>query len=149
MRIQSTRCWVGQVRADSPKPASASAPAGFGDILKNTLDQASAAASMAGLGATLGVRLAPNQPLPGDDMTAQLEDLLKFMDEYRRGLADPGVRLKELNPLVDHLERRCQELTPVMESLSEDPELKDIFSRALAVSETEIMKFRRGDYLPV
>jgi hypothetical protein len=104
---------------------------------------------MAGLGATLGVRLAPNQPLPGDDMTAQLEDLLKFMDEYRRGLADPGVRLKELNPLVDHLERRCQELTPVMESLSEDPELKDIFSRALAVSETEIMKFRRGDYLPV
>jgi hypothetical protein len=36
-----------------------------------------------------------------------------------------------------------------MESLSEDPELKDIFSRALAVSETEIMKFRRGDYLPV
>jgi len=148
MKIQSPNDWLERLRPDQPKPAPAQAPGGFADILKTSLDPAFSAASAAGPGGALTVQFLSQGPLPADSLTARLEGFLDLMDEYRRSLADPRVSLKALDPLVCSLERRGEALTSLLGSLPEDTGLKDIFNRALVTTETEIMRFRRGDYLP-
>jgi hypothetical protein len=148
MKIQSSNDWLERVRPDQPKSALTPAPGGFGDFLKTSLGQASAAAEAAGPGAALTVQFLPQGPLPSDSLAARLEGLLDLMDEYRSRLADPRVSLKALDPQVCALERQRETLVPLLGSLQEDRELKDIFNQALVATEVEIMRFRRGDYLP-
>lgn len=148
MKIQSPNDWLERLWPDQPKSAPVQAPGGFADILKNSLDPAFSAVSVVGPGGALTVQLLPQGPLPADSVTARLEGFLDLMDEYRRSLADPRVSLKALEPLVCSLERRCEALTPLLGSLPEDTGLKDIVNQTLVTSETEIMRFRRGDYLP-
>jgi hypothetical protein len=39
-------------------------------------------------------------------------------------------------------------LTPLLDTLPEGDRLKDVLNRALVTAEIEIIRFRRGDYLP-
>jgi hypothetical protein len=91
------------------------------------------------------VQFLPQGPPPADSVMVQMEGFLDLMEEYRRGLVDPTVSLKALDPLVGALERRCEALAG---SLPEDTGLQNIVRQALVESELEIMRFRRGDYLP-
>jgi hypothetical protein len=148
MKIQISNNWLERVQPDQTKSAPVPASGGFGDILKTSLNQGSAPASATGPGSALAVQFLPKEPLPADSLTVRLEGYLDLMDEYRRGLADPRVSLKALDPLVSSLERSREALTPLLGALPEDPELNDIANRALVTTEMEIMRFRRGDYLP-
>lgn len=146
MKIQGNGDLLGRVRVEQPTSPSACAPKGFGEILKNTLNQASAAATVPG--GPVSVQLRPVDPTAVGSVTARLEGFLGLMDEYRSKLADPRVSLKELDPLVRSLEKGRDALAPLVSSLPEDDGLKDILNRTLVTTEIEIMRFRRGDYLP-
>jgi hypothetical protein len=77
----------------------------------------------------------------------QVEGLLDILDEYRRKLAEPGVPLGSVAPLVREMETRGERLSQVQESLPVGNGLKEICNRARITAAVEILKFRRGDYL--
>lgn len=148
MKIQGNSDMLGRVRVEPPTSAPAVAPSGFGEILKNSLNQASGPAAASAPGGALRVQFKSVEPAPADSVAARVEGFLELMDEYRSKLADPRVSLKGLDPLVRSLEQGRDALTPLAGSLPEGDGLKDILNRTLVTTEAEIMRFRRGDYLP-
>jgi hypothetical protein len=81
-------------------------------------------------------------------VTERLEGFLDLMEEYRSKLADPRVSLKGLDSVVRSLEQGRDALSPLLGTLPEGDGLKDMLNQALVTTEIEIMRFRRGDYLP-
>lgn len=148
MKIQGNGDLLGRVRIEQPTSAPAAAPGGFGEILKNSLDRASGSAAATAPDGALRVQFKSVDPMPADSAAARLEGFLDLMDEYRSKLADPRVSLKGLDPLVRSLEQGRDALAPLASSLPEGDGLKDILNRTLVTTEVEIMRFRRGDYLP-
>jgi hypothetical protein len=148
MKIQDNGDLLGRVRLQSPASAPAHAPGGFGEILKNSLNPAAGPDAAAAPAGALRVRLRSVDPTPAESVAARLEGILDLMDEYRGKLADSRVSLKGLDPLVRSLEQGRDALAPLAGSLPEGDGLKDILNRTLVTTEVEIMRFRRGDYLP-
>jgi hypothetical protein len=148
MKIQYHGDLLGRVRLQPPASGPTSAPSGFGEILKNSLNPAAGPEGAAAPSGALRVRLPPVGATPADAVAARLEGILNLMDEYRGQLADPRVSLKGLDPLVRSLEQGRDALAPLAGSLPEGDGLKDILNRTLVTTEVEIMRFRRGDYLP-
>jgi len=148
MKIQGNHDLLGRVRMEPPASAPAAAPGGFGEVLKNSLNQASTSASATAPGGALRVQFNSVDPTPADSVAAHLEGFLDLMDAYRSKLADSRVSLKGLDPLLRSLEQGRDALVPLANSLPESDGLKDILNRTLVTTEVEIMRFRRGDYLP-
>jgi hypothetical protein len=76
----------------------------------------------------------------------RLENFIGILDEYRQMLGDPRANLKEIYPLIKTLDAENERLRPVLDSLSDGDELKEILNRAMITASTAIMKFSRGDY---
>jgi hypothetical protein len=129
----------------SGRTASLSAREGFGEILKQTLDQASVTGP-ASAPAT-AVQFRPLETVPGRPDTCRLERFLDLLDGYRQDLANPAVSLKGLESSVQQLEEGREALSPLLGTLSESDGLKDILNRTLVTASLEIIRFRRGDYL--
>ena len=148
MKIQGNGDLLGRVRIEQPTSLPADAPGRFGEILKSSLYQAPGSVSETASGSALRVQFKSLEPPEADSVAARLEGFLDRMDEYRTQLADPRVSLKRLEPLVRSLEQERDALAPLTGSLPEGDGLKDILNRTLVTTEIEIMRFRRGDYLP-
>ncbi|UCG05265.1 MAG: hypothetical protein JSV83_15250 [Desulfobacterales bacterium] len=87
---------------------------------------------------------AADAPLSAVD---RIENLLDLLDDYRTKLADPNVTLKDIHPLVSILDREKERLSPLLESLPADGNLKNILNHTLVTVSLEIMKYNRGDYI--
>jgi hypothetical protein len=148
MKIQGNGDLLGRVRIEQPATPTAPAPGGFGEILKNSLNPASASGCATASGGAVSVQLRPADPATSSSVMERLEGFLDLMEEYRGKLADPRVSLKGLDPVVRSLERGRDALSPLLGMLPEGDGLKDILNQALVTTEIEIMRFRRGDYLP-
>ena len=148
MKIQGNDDLLGRVRIVQPASTEAPAPGRFGEILRDRLNQAAASDFAKASGGAVSVQFRPADPaLPGS-VTSRLEGFLDLMEEYRGKLADPRVSLKGLEPAVRSLEQERDALSPLLASLPEGEGLKDVLNQALVTTEIEIMRFRRGDYLP-
>ena len=77
----------------------------------------------------------------------RVENLIGLLDEYQRKLADPGITLKNIDPIIMKIDQETENLTPVLDSLPEDEGLKNIINQALVTASLEVSKFYRGDYL--
>jgi len=122
----------------------------FGAILKESLGEPPAASVASG--AATAIRFRPAiQPLEGGDGSPdrRVEGFIDLLDDYRSRLADNGVSLRELEPTVRSLEQGRAALASMAGELPEGDGLKDILNRALVTAESEIARYRRGDYLPV
>ena len=75
-----------------------------------------------------------------------LEKTLDLLDFYADKLGDPTLQLKELSPMIDHLENRFVHLEEMNSSMALPDSLKTLFDETMTVMGTEIAKFRRGDY---
>ncbi len=75
------------------------------------------------------------------------ERFLDILDKYQQKLSDPQVTLRDLYPLIQEMEVEKESLIPVLESLPDGDELKDILNRVLITSSVEIIKFNRGSYV--
>jgi exonuclease VII small subunit len=120
----------------------------FGAVLKETLGQAQAASAP---GAATAIRFRPPiQPIEddADGAVQRLERFIDLLDDYRGKLADSRVTLRQLEPAVRSIEQARDALEPVLARLPEAEGLKDILNRALVTAESEIARYRRGDYLP-
>ena len=148
MKIQGNNDLLGRVRIEPPASAPAAAPGGFGEILKSSLSEASGPAAAPAPCGALRVQFTSVGQSPADSVAVRLEGFLDLMDEYRSKLADPRVSLKNLDPMVHSLEQGRDALVPLAGCLPEGDGLKEILNRTLVTTEVEIMRFRRGDYLP-
>ena len=129
-------------------PSPAAAPEGaFGAVLQDTLGRTPAEEVP---GAATAIRLRPSiRPIDEDAVGAeqQTERFIDLLDDYRGRLADGRVSLRQLEPAVRSIEQARDALAPVLAGLPESDGLKDILSRALVTAESEIARYRRGDYL--
>ena len=73
----------------------------------------------------------------GVDTTPSIERVDQFIDlleAYQDKLGDTGSSLKDFSSLVSTMEAEAERITPLLESLPEGDELKDILNRAVVDS---------------
>jgi hypothetical protein len=149
MKISGNGDLLGRISLNLPGQPAASMPRGFGEILQKTLNEATPAEPAgASAGASVSILFQPAMPLPDPPVMPRVEGFLNLLDNYQRQLADPRVSLKGLDPAVQAMEHGRDTLTPLLDTLPEGDRLKDVLNRALVTAELEIIRFRRGDYLP-
>ena len=77
----------------------------------------------------------------------RLENLIGLLDQYRNKLADPGITLKNIDPIIKQIDLESEKLGPALESLPPEDELKDLMNQTLVTASLEVTKFYRGDYI--
>ena len=80
-------------------------------------------------------------------MVERTEQFLDLLEEYQNKLMDPQTSLRDINPLIGQMEKEKDALSPLMDSLPDGDELKDVLNNALVTSTVEMIKFNRGDYV--
>lgn len=149
MKIYDHSGQTARILAESPNPKPSSAPRGFSDIFQKVLSGAApTGATLAPGSGGAAVQLSPAGASCFGSAVAQVEQFLDLLDDYRSRLVDPWVSLKGLDAAVQSVARGREALTPLLAATTEDDGLKDVLNQTLATAELEIIRFRRGDYLP-
>jgi hypothetical protein len=86
----------------------------------------------------------PSLPSQGIEATERTLDLL---ERYQEALSDPRVSLKEVYSLVQSLGQEVQELNRFSDQLPPSDPLRKIMGEVGILSNLEIEKFNRGDYV--
>jgi hypothetical protein len=73
------------------------------------------------------------------------EQALDLLDTYSKGLADPKISLKTLEPMVEDLSQMRSSVLNAGSFLSDDDPLKGIMNDVASSLNSEVMRFRRGD----
>ena len=124
---------------------------GFKAVLKNEVDKSSNVISqnqkMPSISSISPVQLNMLSPTQNKSIIERVENLLNILDEYQEKLKDPGISLKEIDPIIKQMEREKKNLAPVLDSIVEGEGLKDILNQTLVTSSLETIKFNRGDYI--
>ncbi|MBW2486601.1 MAG: hypothetical protein JRE72_04205, partial [Deltaproteobacteria bacterium] len=79
----------------------------------------------------------------------RLDNLLDLLEQYRDQLADPKVTLRQIAPLLNTIDKKQEQLSALLKGMPDEDGLKDIVHRTLIATSLEVMKFNRGDYIPV
>jgi len=123
----------------------------FGTVLKNEVKKSSNVISgnqkMPPTSSISPIQLNMLSPSQNRSIIDRVENLLNVLNEYQQKLKDPHFSLKEIDPLVKQMEKEKENLAPVLDSIVEDDDLKDILNQALVTSSLETIKFNRGDYI--
>lgn len=146
MKIIENGDLPGRVQAEKTALSMPAAANGFGEILKQTIDQARA--SGPALEAAAAISLQTMTSTPDLSVVGRLEGYLDLLEGYCQKLSNPRVSLKGLEASIRQLEEGRDTLSRTIESLPEHGGLKDILNQTLVTAEVEINRFRRGDYLP-
>jgi hypothetical protein len=77
----------------------------------------------------------------------KVEQLLDLLESYTEALSDPKKNLREVSPLVRLLEREQNNLEELGKNLADGDMLQDIVTQAVILSQVEVSRFNRGDYL--
>ena len=75
------------------------------------------------------------------------EKTLDLLGQYQQALADPAQSLKQINPLVESLSQKVEQLQKLTQQFADGDPLQKIIREVGVVSATEIAKFNRGDYV--
>ncbi len=77
----------------------------------------------------------------------RIEGFLDLLEAYQNKLGDVDSTLKDFSPLVSSMASETEKIMPLLDSLADGDELKDILNRAVVTATVETIKFNRGDYL--
>jgi hypothetical protein len=91
--------------------------------------------------------LAAGAPSPQSQGTKATERSLNLLERYQEALSDPRVSLKEVYSLVQSLRQEVQELDRWSDQLPPSDPLRKIMGEIGILSNVEIEKFTRGDYV--
>jgi hypothetical protein len=91
--------------------------------------------------------LAAASPSPLAQGTEATERTLDLLERYQEALSDPRVSLKEVYSLVQSLRQEVQELDRWSDQLPPSDPLRKIMGEIGILSNVEIEKFNRGDYV--
>lgn len=124
---------------------------GFQELLKEAVNDGSAPEIERSPNTLLG-SLSPIQlnpaSIPNNNVIAErIDKFLGLLDNYRRSLGDPQLTLKKVDAVVKELDNEKERLQPILDTMPEGDRLKDVLNQTLVTAATEIMKFKRGDYV--
>ena len=94
-----------------------------------------------------GVQMSTSSNFDKQYAIDRTENLIGLLDQYRHKLADPGITLKNIDPIIREIDREKDNLAPVLDTLPEGEELKNIINQTLVTASLEVTKFYRGDYI--
>jgi hypothetical protein len=151
MKIANTDDLVKQIAPDKTSNRQSTAKADFGEVLKETLNT-SAVAQQSVPSASVVESLLPAQiqhlsALDKKVAVDRIETVLDLLDDYRRKLADPDFNLKDIHPTISAIENENQHLKPMLNSMIDGDELKQILNQTLITTSVEVIKFNKGDYI--
>lgn len=86
-------------------------------------------------------------PLDPHSHLAALEAGLRRLEAFARGLADPGITLRDLEPLAQELLQDSHRLNTWARSVPPASPLRAVTEETAALAYVESLKFQRGDYL--
>lgn len=147
MKIFGNGDLPGRVQAEKTALSIPAAANDFGEILKQTIDQTSSASGPAS-GPAAAIRCQPLRSTPELSAVGRLEGFLDLLEGYCQKLSNPRVSLKGLEASVRQLEAGRDTLSRTLGSLPESDGLREVLNQTLVTAEVEIIRFRRGDYLP-
>ena len=123
--------------------------ADFKAVLKNEVEQSSNVISqnqkMPSISSISPIQLNMLSPTQNKSIIERVENLLNILDEYQEKLKDPGISLKEIDPVIKQMEKEKKNLAPVLDLIVEGDGLKNILNQTLVTSSLETIKFNRGD----
>ena len=88
----------------------------------------------------------PMEPLRAQGVRAA-ENTLTLLGKYQQALADPAQSLRQINPLVESLSQKVEQLQKLTQQFDAGDPLHKIIREVGVVSAAEVEKFNRGDYL--
>ncbi len=90
-----------------------------------------------------------NLPFPNheNDKVRKVEQLIDLLESYSEALADGRKNLRQISQLVSTLERESNRLQKMEDTLPDGNALQDILKEALILTQVEVSRFNRGDYL--
>jgi len=145
MKILENGDLPGLIQAENTAFSKPAAANGFGEILKQTIGQASASDPAAAPAAP--IRLQSATSTADLSVFGRLEGYLDLLDSYCQKLSNPRVSLKGLEASIRQLEEGRDALSRTLGSLPESNRLSDVLNQTLVTAEVEIIRYRRGDYL--
>jgi len=77
----------------------------------------------------------------------RVDNLLNLLDNFRKQLADPQVTLRSIEPVMNTIVKEKEQMSSVLDSLTNEDGLKDIVNRTLITASLEVIKYYRGDYI--
>jgi hypothetical protein len=86
-------------------------------------------------------------PTPRSQGVQATERTLDLLEQYQKALSDPGVSLKEVYPLVQALRQEVQGMNRWTDQLPSSDPLRKVMGAIEILSNVEIEKFNRGDYV--
>ena len=123
----------------------------FGDILKETIGskklETTGARPAAFANSLSAIRPTSTVDLDRQAAIDRVENLLGLLDNFRQNLSDPRINLRQIDPIIQEMDKLKETLEPVLDSLPDDEKLKDIVNQTLVTASLEITKFYRGDYI--
>ena len=152
MKINYTDEILKNVHKEAAKKNEKSADKQFAEILKETLKPPCESKSVSQNHPVLkSAPLAEVQAVKSlaEDKSKVVERVHQFLDllnDYCRKLGNQQMSLKEVDPVINRLETENENLKPVLESLSDGDELKEILNNTLITASLEIIKYRNGEY---
>jgi hypothetical protein len=139
--------------ADKSPSGQATATDEFKKILEASVDRSKTQAAKiqtAPQPDALGpIRFRPRSTEASEAAVERLDNLLNLLDQYREQLADSRVTLRQIEPLLNTIDKEQKQLTAVLKAMPDEDGLKDIVHRTLITTSLEVVKFNRGDYIPV
>jgi len=75
-----------------------------------------------------------------------MERFINSLDDYRKGLGDPHYNLRDLEPVLERLEKEHRQLSHWADKTPDDSPLKNIITEGLVTATLEISRFRSGVY---
>lgn len=137
--------------SDKPAKPCGNPQADFNSILEGTLAKTSGAEKEVQFPAVIEnampVQLQHVHPPQKPSTIDRIENMLDLLDEYRHKLADPNCTLRDIHPLVKSLETRNEQLKPLLDSIADGDQLKQILNQTLVTASLEVFKYNKGDYI--
>ena len=139
------------IKKQQPTDRQQQAGSDFKDVLKETALQKSAEKTSdkspihAMAAGNLHMQFRPD--IAPQAVLEHVDRFLDVLDQYRSGLADPDMTLKNLYPLLQQIETEKEQLDAIGKNLPEGNRLKPILEEALVTGTLEVVKFNRGDYV--
>lgn len=82
------------------------------------------------------------------DVLEHSDKILNLLDDYARGLTDPGKTLKDIEPLVEGIKKEVRLIEAgAVDSLHNDKDLERFIKDLAVIANVAVFKFHRGDYI--
>ena len=151
MKITNDEQHIHGLPADKTARPSENSQADFSSILEGTLAATNTAQKEvqppAAIENVMPVHLQHVQPPQKPSTIDHIENMLDLLDEYRHKLADPNSTLRDIHPLVKSLEKANEQMKPMLDSVEDGDQLKQVLNEALITASTEVFKYNKGEYI--